>query len=68
MASGQMTALKGRTYDRTVLHEAMLAKIPCQSGRSTYESEPKFDQYLHLDDEPPCGAPRKIGDEKIAGT
>lgn len=40
VASGQMTAPTGRTYDCTV-RRRFTQTIPCQPIRSTYEEEPK---------------------------
>ena len=42
-----VAASKGRTYDRTVLRSSKLVKTSCQSGRSTYESEPVFSGNQH---------------------
>jgi hypothetical protein len=43
VASGQMSAKTGRTYDCTVPRGSKLVKTPCLSGRSTYDSEPRLD-------------------------
>jgi clan AA aspartic protease (TIGR02281 family) len=43
-----ITALKGRTYDRTVLRSSKFVKTSCRSGRSTYASDPLLQAILQF--------------------